>query len=40
MDVLPTVWFIAVAVLWTGFLLLEGFDFGVGMHLLVRARGE
>jgi cytochrome d ubiquinol oxidase subunit II len=40
MDVLPTVWFVAVAVLWTGFLLLEGFDFGVGMHLLVRARGE
>lgn len=40
MDVLPTVWFIAIAVLWTGFLLLEGFDFGVGMHLLVRARGE
>lgn len=24
-------WFIALAVLWTGFLLLEGFDFGVGM---------
>jgi cytochrome d oxidase, subunit II (cydB) len=40
MDVLPTVWFVAIAVLWTGFLLLEGFDFGVGMHLLVRARGE
>lgn len=40
MDVLPTVWFVAVALLWTGFLLLEGFDFGVGMHLLVRARGE
>lgn len=40
MEILPTVWFIAIAVLWTGFLLLEGFDFGVGMHLLVRARGE
>ncbi len=40
MDVLPTVWFVGIAVLWTGFLLLEGFDFGVGMHLLVRARGE
>lgn len=40
MDVLPTVWFVAIAVLWIGFLLLEGFDFGVGMHLLVRARGE
>jgi len=24
-------WFIAIAVLWTGFFVLEGFDFGVGM---------
>lgn len=40
MDILPTIWFIALAVLWIGFLLLEGFDFGVGMHLLTRARGE
>lgn len=37
---LPTVWFIAIAVLWIAFLLLEGFDFGVGMHLLVRGRDE
>ncbi|MBU6312055.1 MAG: cytochrome d ubiquinol oxidase subunit II [Actinomycetales bacterium] len=28
---LPEVWFIIVAVLWTGFFFLEGFDFGVGM---------
>lgn len=40
MEILPTIWFIAIAALWTGFLLLEGFDFGVGMHLLVRARSE
>lgn len=40
MEILPTIWFVAIAVLWIGFLLLEGFDFGVGMHLLVRARGE
>ena len=40
MDILPTIWFIAIAILWIGFLLLEGFDFGVGMHLLVRARSE
>jgi len=33
---LVTLWFILLAVLWTGFLLLEGFDFGVGMlHGLV-----
>ena len=24
-------WFIAIAVLWTGFFVLEGFDFGVGI---------
>ena len=28
---LPELWFIIVAVLWTGFFFLEGFDFGVGM---------
>src|SRR4029453_11702908 len=29
-------WFIIIAVLWTGFFILEGFDFGVGMlHDLV-----
>jgi cytochrome d ubiquinol oxidase subunit II len=35
---LPTVWFVAIAVLWTGYLVLEGFDFGVG--LLVPAVGR
>ncbi|GAA3603743.1 cytochrome d ubiquinol oxidase subunit II [Marihabitans asiaticum] len=28
---LVTFWFILLAVLWTGYLVLEGFDFGVGM---------
>ena len=28
---LATFWFILIAVLWTGYLVLEGFDFGVGM---------
>src|SRR5664279_3885418 len=28
---LALVWFILIAVLWTGYLVLEGFDFGVGM---------
>jgi cytochrome bd ubiquinol oxidase subunit II len=37
---LPTVWFVAVAVLWTGYLVLEGFDFGVGMLLPVLGRGS
>ncbi len=30
---LATLWFILIAVLWTGYLVLEGFDFGVGMLL-------
>ena len=30
---LTTVWFVLIAVLWTGYLVLEGFDFGVGMLL-------
>ena len=28
---LPILWFVLLAVLWCGFLFLEGFDFGVGM---------
>jgi cytochrome d ubiquinol oxidase subunit II len=28
---LATFWFIVLVILWTGFLVLEGFDFGVGM---------
>jgi cytochrome d ubiquinol oxidase subunit II len=39
-DFLPILWFILIAVLWTGYLFLEGFDLGVGMHMLVSARGE
>ncbi|MEK6466387.1 cytochrome d ubiquinol oxidase subunit II [Pseudonocardia alni] len=34
------VWFVLIAVLWTGYLCLEGFDFGVGMLLPVVARDE
>ncbi|MFV0462834.1 MAG: cytochrome d ubiquinol oxidase subunit II [Nostocoides sp.] len=32
---LITIWFILLAVLWTGYLVLEGFDFGVGSLLPV-----
>jgi len=33
---LHTLWFIVLAILWVGFFVLEGFDFGVGMlHTLV-----
>ena len=37
---LQEVWFILVAVLFTGYFVLEGFDFGVGMHLPVLGRGK
>ncbi|QMU97577.1 cytochrome d ubiquinol oxidase subunit II [Microbacterium esteraromaticum] len=40
MEPLPVVWFIAIAVLWTGYLLLEGFDLGVGMHMVFSTRSE
>ncbi|MEH3154448.1 MAG: cytochrome d ubiquinol oxidase subunit II [Gordonia paraffinivorans] len=39
---LPEIWFLAIAVLFGGYFLLEGFDFGVGMLMPVlgRRRGE
>ncbi len=40
MDILPNIWFIAISVLWIGYLLLEGFDLGVGMHMLITAKDE
>src|SRR3954466_8246644 len=33
-------WFVLIAVLWSGYFLLEGFDFGVGMLLPVLPRDE
>jgi len=33
-------WFLVIALLWTGFFVLEGFDFGVGMLHAVVARDE
>ncbi|WP_431780524.1 cytochrome d ubiquinol oxidase subunit II [Streptomyces chumphonensis] len=35
---LPTLWFVLIAVLWTGYFFLEGFDFGVGVLTKVLAR--
>ena len=36
---MTTFWFIVIAVLWTGFMVLEGFDFGVGvLHGVVGPR--
>ncbi|MCL3860551.1 cytochrome d ubiquinol oxidase subunit II [Actinotalea sp. K2] len=37
---LAVIWFLLIAVLWTGYLVLEGFDFGVGMLLPVLGRKD
>jgi len=37
---LQTLWFVLIAVLWGGYFLLEGFDFGVGMLLPFLPRNE
>ncbi|WP_026534136.1 cytochrome d ubiquinol oxidase subunit II [Arthrobacter sp. H14] len=40
MEFLPTLWFVIIAYLWTGYLLLEGFDLGVGMLMKLFARNN
>ncbi|MBC7631593.1 cytochrome d ubiquinol oxidase subunit II [Aeromicrobium sp.] len=37
---LTTFWFILITVLWVGYLVLEGFDFGVGMLVGVLAKND
>jgi cytochrome bd ubiquinol oxidase subunit II len=37
---LTTVWFALIAILWIGYFVLEGFDFGVGILLPILGRGE
>jgi cytochrome d ubiquinol oxidase subunit II len=37
---LQTLWFVLITVLWSGYFLLEGFDFGVGMLLPFLPRDE
>ncbi|MDO5063673.1 MAG: cytochrome d ubiquinol oxidase subunit II [Actinomyces bowdenii] len=37
---LAILWFILIAILWVGYLALEGFDFGVGMLLKILGRDE
>jgi cytochrome d ubiquinol oxidase subunit II len=37
---LTTVWFVLIAVLWIGYFVLEGFDFGVGILLPVLGKSE
>jgi cytochrome d ubiquinol oxidase subunit II len=35
---LQTIWFLLICILWTGYFVLEGFDFGVGMLLRILGR--
>ena len=37
---LPLLWFILIAVLWTGYLVLEGYDFGVGLLMPILGRTD
>src|ERR1044071_7664618 len=37
---LQLLWFLLIAVLWTGYFVLEGFDFGVGILLPVLGKDE
>lgn len=37
---METLWFVAIAVLWVGYFVLEGFDFGVGILLPVLAKND
>src|SRR4026209_2496730 len=37
---LTTVWFVLITVLWVGYFVLEGFDFGVGLLLPFLSRDE
>ena len=40
LGTLQTIWFVLIAMLWTGYFVLEGFDFGVGVLLRVIGRDE
>ena len=39
-NFLQTLWFLLIGVLWVGYFILEGFDFGVGILLRVVGRSE
>lgn len=40
MTAIQLIWFVLIAVLWIGYLVLEGFDFGVGMLLKILTKDE
>ena len=39
-ELLQQIWFVLIAVLWIGYFILEGFDFGVGILLRVLGKNE
>ena len=39
-ETLQTIWFVLIAVLWIGYFILEGFDFGVGILMRVLGKNE
>jgi cytochrome d ubiquinol oxidase subunit II len=40
LETLQTIWFLLIAVLWVGYFILEGFDFGVGVLLRFVSKNE
>ena len=40
LETLQTLWFVLIAVLWVGYFILEGFDFGVGVLLPFVSKNE
>lgn len=40
LETLQTIWFVLIAVLWVGYFILEGFDFGVGVLLPFVSKNE
>ena len=40
LETLQTTWFLLIAVLWVGYFILEGFDFGVGVLLPFVSKNE
>lgn len=40
LETLQIIWFTLIAVLWAGYFILEGFDFGVGILLRVVGKNE
>ncbi|MEY3407942.1 MAG: hypothetical protein RL038_1003, partial [Actinomycetota bacterium] len=40
LETLQIIWIVLIAVLWMGYFVLEGFDFGVGMLIPILGRNE